>query len=96
MEKKSEKNLFSTFGVTGNKWRLAAKATCTTMSASFGGGFVAIVMSYISNGGKIEVLPTINGILGSLTGISAGIIFKNFFFIKLKVIFKLYKPIFCL
>ena len=45
------------------------------MSASFGGGFVAIVMSYISNGGKIEVLTTINGVLGSLTGISAGTIF---------------------
>lgn len=42
------------------------------MSASFAGGAVAIVMSYISSGGKIEVLATINGVLGSLVGITAG------------------------
>ena len=42
------------------------------MSASFAGGFVAIVMSYISSDGKIEVLATINGVLGSLVGITAG------------------------
>ena len=70
--KRKKDLLFSTFGVTGNKWRLAAKATCTTMSASFAGGFVAIVMSYISTGGKVEVLTTINGVLGSLVGITAG------------------------
>ena len=63
--------LYSTFGVTGNKWRLAAKSTCTTMSASFAGGLVAIVMSYFSTGGKVEVLATINGVLGSLVGITA-------------------------
>ena len=63
--------LYSTFGVTGNKWRLAAKSTCTTMSASFAGGLVAIVMSYISTGGKVEVLATINGVLGALVGVTA-------------------------
>lgn len=41
------------------------------MSASFAGGLVAIVMSYFSTGGKVEVLATINGVLGSLVGITA-------------------------
>ena len=68
---KNNSGLYSTFGVTGNKWRLAAKSTCTTMSASFAGGLVAIVMSYFSTGGKVEVLATINGVLGSLVGITA-------------------------
>ena len=57
-------NSGSTFGVIGNKWRLAAKATCTTMAASLAGGAVAIVMSYFQSGGKVEVLATINGVLG--------------------------------
>ena len=62
--------IFSTFGVTGNKWRLAAKATCTTMASSFTGGIVAIVMSYYQSGGKVEVLATINGVLGALVGVT--------------------------
>jgi ammonia channel protein AmtB len=40
------------------------------MSASFGGGIVAIIMSYASVG-KIEVLASINGVLGGLVGITA-------------------------
>ena len=62
--------IFSTFGVTGNKWRLAAKATCTTMAASFGGGFLSLVMSYFQFNGKIDVLATINGVLGALVGVT--------------------------
>ena len=41
------------------------------MAASFAGGLVAIVMSYFSTGGKVEVLATINGVLGALVGITA-------------------------
>ena len=51
----------STFGVVGNKWHLAAKATCNTMSSSFAGGTVATLMSYILIDGKFEVLPYIDG-----------------------------------
>ena len=58
--------------MTGNKWRLAAKAAGTTMTASFGGGLVALVMSYVQFDGKIEVLATINGVLGALVSITAG------------------------
>ncbi|CAB4061274.1 amt [Lepeophtheirus salmonis] len=64
-------NSGSTFGVTGNKWRLAAKATCTTMASSFAGGLVALVMSFIIHKRKIDVMSTINGILGSLVGVTA-------------------------
>ena len=60
----------STFGVTGNKWRLAAKATVTTMTASFGGGLVALIWSLIQTRGKVEVLAAINGVLGALVGIT--------------------------
>ena len=63
-------NAGSTFGVTGNKWRLAAKSTCTTMASSFTGGIVAILMSYYQSGGKVEVLATINGVLGALVGVT--------------------------
>ena len=41
------------------------------MAASFAGGCVAIVMSYYTTGGKVEVLATINGVLGALVGITA-------------------------
>ena len=56
--------------MTGNKWRLAAKSTCTTMASSFTGGIVAIGMSYYQSGGKVEVLATINGVLGALVGVT--------------------------
>ena len=61
--------------MTGNKWRLAAKSTCTTMASSFTGGIVAIGMSYYQSGGKVEVLATINGVLGALVGVTG--IFKD-------------------
>ena len=40
------------------------------MTASFGGGLVSIVLSYFQSGGKIEVLAAINGVLGSLVGVT--------------------------
>ena len=40
-------NSGSTFGVTGNQWRLAARAAGQTMVASFGGGIVAVVYSFM-------------------------------------------------
>ena len=56
--------------MTGNKWRLAAKSACTTMASTFSGGLVAIVYTFISSGGKIEVLACINGVLGALVGVT--------------------------
>ena len=49
---------------------LVFQATVTTMTASFGGGLVSIVLSYFQSGGKIEVLAAINGVLGSLVGVT--------------------------
>ena len=63
--------------MTGNKWRLAAKATCTTMTASFGGGFVALVMSFYQFDKKIEVLATINGVLGALVGVTGAYVVQR-------------------
>jgi len=60
----------STFAVTGNQWRYAAKATCTTMVASFGGGLVSLVYSFYQTSGKIDVLMSVNGVLGALVGIT--------------------------
>ena len=62
--------VISTFGVTGNKWRLAAKATCTTMASSFTGGIVSIIFSYFMTKGKVEVLACINGVLGALVSVT--------------------------
>ena len=52
------------------KWRLAAKSACTTMASTFSGGCVAITYSMIASGGKVEVLATINGVLGALVGVT--------------------------
>jgi ammonia channel protein AmtB len=60
----------STYGLTENRWRLAAKAACTTMTSSFGGGITALVVSYIMFKGKTDVLTFINGTLGSLVAIT--------------------------
>ncbi len=65
-------SISSTFGVTGNKWRLSARATVTTMASSFGGGLVALITSFVQHKGKIDVLATINGVLGALVGITGG------------------------
>jgi len=54
-------NSGSTFGVTGNKWRLAAKATVTTMTASFGGGLVALIWSLVQTRGKVKEIITHSG-----------------------------------
>ncbi len=58
--------------MTGNKWRLAARATVTTMASSFGGGLVALAFSLAQHGGKIDVLSSINGVLGALVAVTGG------------------------
>ena len=65
-------NAGSTFGVSGNKWRLSAKACVTTAMASVSGGWVAIAQSYVMFDKKQDVLTIVNGILGGLVGITAG------------------------
>ncbi|XP_023336671.1 putative ammonium transporter 3 [Eurytemora carolleeae] len=64
-------NAGSTFGISGNKWRLSAKACVTTLLASFSGGFTAMVQSYFTCDKKQDVLTIVNGILGGLVGVTA-------------------------
>ena len=39
-------NCGSTYGVTGGKWKLAAKSAVTTINASIGGGTVSIILRF--------------------------------------------------
>ena len=48
----------------------SAKATVTTMNASFGGGFVGLAACYVLFGGKIFVPYISNSVLGSLVSIT--------------------------
>ncbi|XP_059079544.1 putative ammonium transporter 3 [Tigriopus californicus] len=65
-------NAGSTFGISGRKWILAAKATCTTMVSSFAGGIFSIFHSLYVTNGKLDILMLINGILGALVGVTGG------------------------
>ncbi|XP_013397780.1 putative ammonium transporter 3 [Lingula anatina] len=64
-------NCGSTFGISGGKWKLAAKSAATTINASIGGGIAAVIFSYIKNKRKYGVSDLVNGILGSLVSITA-------------------------
>jgi ammonium transporter len=64
-------NSGSTFGVSGKKWHLSMKALVTTAMASFSGGWVGMIQSYVMYNGKQDVLTVVNGILGGLVGITA-------------------------
>ena len=59
------------FGVTGDRWMYAAKATVTTMLSSFGGGSFGIMICYIFFGAKINVSYICNTVMGSLVTITA-------------------------
>ncbi|XP_077867205.1 putative ammonium transporter 2 [Saccoglossus kowalevskii] len=59
-------NCGSTYGITGGKWKLAARSAVTTITCSIGGGTVGIFLSYILKKRKFDILYLINGVLGSL------------------------------
>ena len=40
------------------------------MVASFGGGLVSLVYSFYQTNGKVDVLMSVNGVLGALVGIT--------------------------
>ncbi|XP_067132638.1 putative ammonium transporter 3 [Centruroides vittatus] len=65
-------NCGSTFGVTGHKWKYAARSAVVTINSSVGGGIAALIFSYIAHKRKFLVLDLINGILASLVSITAG------------------------
>nr|XP_037279711.1 LOW QUALITY PROTEIN: putative ammonium transporter 3 [Rhipicephalus microplus] len=65
-------NCGSTFGVSGHKWKYAARSAIVTINSSVGGGITALVFSYVVNSRKFSVIKLINGILASLVAITAG------------------------
>lgn len=62
-------NSGSTYGVTGERWKYAARAAVSTMMGSMGGGLVGLGFS-LTNPNGIDILSQINGILGALVAIT--------------------------
>ncbi|GIY63278.1 putative ammonium transporter 3 [Caerostris darwini] len=65
-------NCGSTFGVSGHKWKYAARSAIVTINSSVGGGISALVFSYLTHRKKFIVTYLINGILASLVSITGG------------------------
>ncbi|KAJ8304622.1 hypothetical protein KUTeg_018205 [Tegillarca granosa] len=63
-------NCGSTFGISGGKWKLAAKSAVTTLNGSMGGGAAGIILSFIVNRRKYDVSFIINSVLGALVSIT--------------------------
>ncbi|KAL7287899.1 hypothetical protein TKK_0017962 [Trichogramma kaykai] len=64
-------NSGSTYGVSGQRWKYAARAAVTTVLASMGGGLVGLGFS-LNNPKGIDILSQINGILGALVAVTGG------------------------
>lgn len=64
-------NSGSTYGVTGDKWKFAARAAVSTIMSSIGGGLVGLGFS-LTNAHGIDILSQINGILGALVAVTGG------------------------
>ncbi|XP_035701617.1 putative ammonium transporter 3 [Folsomia candida] len=62
----------SVFGVSGHKWKFSARAAVATINASFGGGMVGLVYSYVRTKGKFDILDLISSVLGSLVSVTGG------------------------
>ena len=62
-------NCGSIFGVSGDKWKYAARSAIVTLNASVGGGVLALAYSFIFFK-RVDVLTLINGILASLVAIT--------------------------
>ncbi|XP_062583260.1 putative ammonium transporter 3 [Saccostrea cucullata] len=63
-------NCGSTFGISGGKWKLAAKSAVVTLNGSIGGGAIGILISYIRFKGKYDISCIVNSVLGSLVSIT--------------------------
>mmetsp|Transcript_27974 Transcript_27974/g.68122 ORF Transcript_27974/g.68122 Transcript_27974/m.68122 type:complete len:308 (+) Transcript_27974:1-924(+) len=60
-------NCGSTFGITDNKWIVAARAGVSTLNTASAGGIVAMIYSRYRSGGQfIHPGDVVNGILGAL------------------------------
>ncbi|XP_019929609.3 putative ammonium transporter 3 [Magallana gigas] len=63
-------NCGSTFGISGGKWKLAAKSAVVTLNGSIGGGAMGILISCIRFKGKYDISYIVNSVLGSLVSIT--------------------------
>uniref|UniRef100_A0A914WPD4 Ammonium transporter n=1 Tax=Plectus sambesii TaxID=2011161 RepID=A0A914WPD4_9BILA len=63
-------NTGSTWGNTGNRWRLASKSAVSTMLSSFAGGISGTFVSYVTTR-KCQVMLLIDAVLAGLVSITA-------------------------
>ncbi|XP_052101232.1 putative ammonium transporter 3 [Mytilus californianus] len=63
-------NCGSTFGISGGKWKIAARSAATTILSSCSGGVMAFLLSFLLHKRKFDVQLLVNGILGSLVSIT--------------------------
>lgn len=81
--------------MSGAKWEYAARSAFMTILASFGGGLYALAHSITKHKGKVDPSDLINGILGSLVGITGNFALPQieirfslpFFFVVIKLQF---------
>ncbi|XP_070543777.1 putative ammonium transporter 2 [Ptychodera flava] len=59
-------NCGSTYGITGGKWKLAARSAVMTITSSIGGGIAGLLLSYVFKKRTFDITYLISGILGSL------------------------------
>ncbi|XP_002736983.1 putative ammonium transporter 2 [Saccoglossus kowalevskii] len=64
-------NCGSTYGITGGKWKLAARSAVATISSSIAGGIVGISLSFVTKRKIFDICYLINGVLASLVSITA-------------------------
>ncbi|XP_042871426.1 putative ammonium transporter 3 [Penaeus japonicus] len=64
-------NCGSTFGISENKWKYAARTAVTTLQASIGGGLAGMSLSWYKNH-RLEIGDVVNSVLGALVSITAG------------------------
>ncbi|XP_013397764.1 putative ammonium transporter 3 [Lingula anatina] len=64
-------NCGSTFGISGGKWKLAARSAVVTVNGSAGGGAVGIFLSYIFRQRKLDIGDLVNSVLGALVSVTA-------------------------
>ncbi|XP_020902017.1 putative ammonium transporter 3 [Exaiptasia diaphana] len=64
-------NCGSTFGISGQKWKLASRSAVVTINGSIGGGIMGMFYSYVFYKGKLDIPVFITGILGGLVSITA-------------------------
>ncbi|CAM1299478.1 amt-3 (predicted) [Pycnogonum litorale] len=65
-------NAGSTFGITGQKWGLAARAAVTTVISSMAGGMIGMLYCVTKKRGMYDVSVLMHAVLASLVSISAG------------------------